>query len=103
MLPSADQAMEIFGAATEENTLSPMRQQQVVHLPAEGEVWMTGDMHDHRRNFNKLIQAVDLENNPQRHLVLHELIHGDHFDANGAEDSWQTLYRAAELKSQFPE
>ena len=94
--------MEIFGAAAEENLLSPMRQEQVVHLPAEGEVWMTGDMHDHRRNFDKLLNAVDLGNNPQRHLVLHELIHGDHVDSTGAEDSWQTLYRAAELKSNYP-
>ena len=102
MLPSADQAMEIFGSAADENLLSPMRQQQVVHLPAEGEVWMTGDLHDHRRNFDKLLRAVDLENNPQRHLILHELIHGDHYDSSGAEGSWITLYRAAELKSNFP-
>ncbi len=75
---------------------------QVIHLPAEGEVWMTGDVHDHRRNFDKLLKAADLENNPQRHLVLHELIHGDHFDAAGADDSWKTLYRAATLKCDFP-
>jgi hypothetical protein len=103
MLPSADQAMEIFGSAADENLLSPLRQQQIVHLPAEGEVWMTGDLHDHRRNFDKLLHAVDLGNNPHRHLILHELIHGDHFDNSGAEDSWQMLYRAAELKCDFPE
>jgi len=102
MLPSADQAMETFGSAADENLLSPMRQQQVVHLPAEGEVWMTGDIHDHRRNFDKLMKAVDLENNPHRHLVLHELIHGDHIDSSGAEESWKMLYRAAELKIDFP-
>ncbi len=95
--------MEVFGAAVEENQLSPLREHQVVVLPAEGEVWMTGDIHDHRRNFDKLLRAVDLPNNPQRHLILHELIHGDHFDSIGAEDSWQTLYRAAELKAEFPQ
>jgi hypothetical protein len=102
MLPNADQAMEIFGSAADENLLSPLRQQQVVHLPAEGEVWMTGDLHDHHRNFEKLLRAVKLDENPQRHLILHELIHGDHFDSNGAEGSWHTLYRAAELKADFP-
>lgn len=76
---------------------------QVVHLPAEGEVWMTGDIHDHRRNFEKLIRHADLPNNPQRHLVLHELIHGDHYDPAGAEDSWRTLVRAAELKCDYPD
>ena len=99
---NADQVVETFGAAGDENKLSPLRVEQVVHLPAEGEVWMTGDIHDHRSNFNKLLAAADLENNPQRHLVLHELIHGDHIDPSGAEDSWQLLYRAAELKCDFP-
>jgi len=98
----ADQVLETFQTAAEENQLSTLRQHQVVQLPAEGEVWMTGDIHDHRTNFRKLLAAADLGNNPQRHLVLHELIHGDHFDAKGAEGSWETLYRAAELKCDFP-
>jgi hypothetical protein len=95
--------IEALGTAADENKFSPLRQMQVVHLPSEGEVWMTGDIHDHRTNFKKLIAAADLENNPQRHLILHELIHGDHFDGSGAEDSWQMLYQAAELKCKFTE
>jgi hypothetical protein len=102
MIPSAEEAIEIFNTATEENQLSPLRDQQVVNLPMEGEVWMTGDIHDHRRNFEKLVRAVDLPNNPQRHLILHELIHGDHFDDKGAEDSWNTLIKAAALKCDHP-
>jgi hypothetical protein len=98
---SADDVIEVFDAAAEENRLSPLRQEQVVQLPAEGEVWMTGDLHDHRNNFKKLIRSSDLKANPQRHLVLHELIHGDHYDQDGAEDSWQMLYQAAVLKCDF--
>jgi hypothetical protein len=101
-IPSAEQAIETFSTAAEENVLSQLRHQQVVHLPPEGQVWMTGDIHDHRRNFDKLLHAADLRNHPDRHLVLHELIHGDHFDASGAEGSWITLYRAAELKCDLP-
>ena len=97
-----DHVIEVFATATEENQLSSLRQQQVVTLPEEGEVWVSGDLHDHRSNFNKLLAAADLGNNPQRHLILHELIHGDYFDERGADGSWQTLYRAAELKSDFP-
>src|SRR4051812_19599460 len=103
MHPSADQVVETLGAASDENRMEPLRQDQVVHLPVDGELWMTGDLHDHRRNFEKLVLAADLGNNPQRHLVLHELIHGDHYDASGAEESWVTLYRVAELKCDFPE
>lgn len=103
MQPTADQVVETLGAAADENRMSPLRQEQVVNLPAEGELWMTGDLHDHRRNFDKFVRAADLGNNPQRHVVLHELIHGDHYDVNGAEESWVTLHRAAELKCDFPE
>src|SRR5688572_7268011 len=103
MQPTSDQVVETLGAAADENKMSALRQEQVVHLPEERELWMPGDIHDHRRNFEKLLRAVDLGNNPQRHLVLHELIHGDRFDADGAEESWFTLYQAAELKCDFPE
>jgi hypothetical protein len=99
---SADIVLEAFGCATEENQVDPLRTGQVVHLPPEGEVWMTGDIHDHRRNWDKLIKYADLANNPQRHLILHELIHGDHYDATGAEGSWRMLFEAAQLKCDYP-
>lgn len=99
---SAEHAIEVFSNATEENSLCSFRQNQVIYLPAEGEVWMTGDLHDHRRNFDKLIKAADLANNPRRHLVLHELIHGDRIDESGCDGSWEMLYKAAELKCDYP-
>lgn len=99
---NADHVIEVFNSATEENQLCSRRQHQVVYLPNEGEVWVTGDLHDHRRNLDRFVKAADLGNNPQRHVVLHELIHGDRIDANGCDGSWQTLYRAAELKCDYP-
>jgi hypothetical protein len=99
---SAERAIEAFQIASEENEISSLREFNLVSLPGEGELWMTGDIHDHRRNFDRITRNADLGNNPQRHLVLHELIHGDRFDASGAEGSWETLYKAAELKCDFP-
>jgi len=96
-----DQVIETLETATEENNVSSARAGQVVNLPAQGEVWVTGDLHDHRRNFEKFVVAADLANNPQRHIVLHEMIHGEHFDENRAEDSWQMLFWAADLKCAF--
>ncbi len=96
-----DQVIETLETATEENNVSSARAGQVVNLPAEGEVWVSGDLHDHRRNFEKFVVAADLANHPQRHIVLHEMIHGEHFDENRAEDSWQMLYWAADLKCAF--
>ncbi len=102
MSPSPDRVIEAFNIASEENEISPLREYNLVRLPGEGELWMTGDMHDHRRNFDKVVRAADLDNNPRRHLVLHELIHGDRFDASGAEGSWEILFKAAELKCDYP-
>jgi Calcineurin-like phosphoesterase len=102
MSPSAERVIEAFQIATEENEISPLRSFNVVNLPAEGELWMTGDLHDHRRNYEKLIRHAALDENPKRHLVLHELIHGERFDATGAEGSWHMLFQAAELKCDFP-
>jgi hypothetical protein len=99
-LDSAE-VIETFETAAEENRLSSFRHDQTITLPPIGEVWMTGDIHDHRTNFAKLVRHADLGQHPDRHLVLHELIHGDHYDPQGAEDSWQTLYKAAELKCNF--
>lgn len=99
----ADRVIETFECAAEESQREVGRKGQVVELPAEGEVYMTGDLHDHRRNYDKLLRAANLANNPDRHLILHEIIHGDYFDQSGAEESWQTLYRAAELKCDLPD
>ena len=103
MSPNAERVVETFQIASDENHSSALRKFNTVILPPEGELWMTGDIHDHRRNFEKVVRHTDLGNHPDRHLVLHELIHGDRFDADGAEDSWQMLFQAAELKADFPE
>jgi hypothetical protein len=102
MVSNADTVVETLGTATEENQISRYREHQVVNLPAEGEVWIAGDIHDHRRNFEKLVRGADLANNPRRHLILQELIHGDHVDEKGAEESWKILVQAAELKCEHP-
>jgi len=99
---NADEVIETFGCGTEENQIDALRSGQVINLPSESEVWVTGDLHDHRRNLDKLMSVIDLPSNPNRHLILHEVIHGDYYDANGAEGSWETLYRVAQLKCDFP-
>ncbi|MEM8873701.1 MAG: metallophosphoesterase [Planctomycetota bacterium] len=100
---TADEVSETFEAARDELMLDPYRDGQVVRLQENAELWVTGDLHDQRTNFSKLLATADLGDNPRRHLLLHELIHGSYFDPNGAEDSWKMLYRAAELKCDFPE
>ena len=55
--PNYEQVLETLECATEENKLASERTGQVVNLPAQGEIWITGDIHDHRRNFEKFVAA----------------------------------------------
>ena len=103
MSTESEQIVDVFGNATDLNLSNPLRNEQLITLEPGGEVWIAGDVHDHRRNFEKLTKSADLANNPQRHLILQELIHGEHFDQSGGEVSWQTLYKAAQLKTEFPD
>ncbi|MEL7237598.1 MAG: metallophosphoesterase family protein [Planctomycetota bacterium] len=100
---SAEQVVETFEAAKEELQLDDKRQGQTVTLPATGTLVVAGDLHDNRTNWRKLKHVAALDQGPDRHLVLQELIHGDHFDNEGREDSWTMLYQAAELLLDFPE
>ena len=100
---TADHVTETFEAAKEELLLADKRNGQIVTLPSEGTLFVAGDLHDNRTNFRKLLHVADLGSDPSRHLVLQELIHGDHFDSQGREDSWTMLYKAAELLLDFPE
>ena len=57
MSPTADHVIETFEQAAEENLDEPLLRFQVINLPDHGELWMSGDLHDHRRNFDKLVRA----------------------------------------------
>src|SRR5947209_5107047 len=64
-----DRVIEVLETAAEENKVSSLRAAQVVNLPADGEVWVTGDLHDHRRNFEAFIAGVKRDFGSRRHLV----------------------------------
>jgi Icc-related predicted phosphoesterase len=77
------------------------RRGNVIHLPAEGNLIITGDLHGHRRNFERMVHYADLDNNPDRHIVLQEIIHGGPEDSNGGCLSYQLLLKAIRYKLSF--
>ncbi|MGD8787300.1 MAG: metallophosphoesterase [Phycisphaerales bacterium] len=79
------------------------RRGNVIHLPAEGNLIITGDLHGHRRNFERMVNYADLDNNPDRHIVLQEIIHGGPEDSNGGCLSYQLLLEAIRYKLSFPD
>lgn len=97
-----DVAIALFRQAAEASLNHPLRQGSAVHLPSTGELIMTGDLHDHVLNLRKIAHYADLENHPDRHVILHELIHGGH-TVDGRDMSVRTLARAAAYKIAYPQ
>ena len=78
-----------------------MRKGQLLDFAAPGEVIMTGDLHGHERNFDKIVRFAALNDNPHRHLILHELLHEPTACEQGC-FSFRLLERALRLQKIFP-
>ena len=94
--------IELLSKAAQATSEDSCRDGNIVHLPAAGSVIMTGDIHGHRRNFERVVSFADLPNNPDTHVILHEIIHGGPEDTKGGCLSYKLLFDVARYKLQFP-
>lgn len=79
------------------------RKGNIISLPGDCTLIATGDIHGHRRNFERVVTYADLVRNPRTHVLLHELIHGGTEDDCGGCLSYQLLFDAVEYKLRFPD
>jgi hypothetical protein len=96
-------AIDTFRHAAELNLSDPLRHGSLLCFANYGQVVMTGDLHGHRRNFEKLVRYCQLESTPVRHVILHELMHEEPEGLRGADRSVELLLNAAQWKTFFPE
>ncbi len=99
----ADEAARIFRTAARLNLESALRRGSVVHLPDYGQAVMTGDLHGHTKNFEKLRKYAMLERAGARHVILHEMIHADLETLHSEDHSHELLLACARYKCEFPE
>lgn len=78
------------------------RKNNIIHLPEKGELIASGDIHGHRRNFERIRNLADLENNPERHVVFQEVIHGGTHDNKNDCPSFRVLLDVFRYKIKFP-
>lgn len=97
----AQAACQLLRDASAANLDEKRRHGSIVDLPRTGTLWVTGDLHDARDNLRKMIKLVRWQD-PDHHLILHELIHGPRL-TNNCDFSYRTLLDAAALKVRFPE
>ena len=95
--------IDLLNKGIETGNADKFRRGNVIHLPAEGSLIITGDIHGHRRNFERIVTFADLPNNPQRHIILQEIIHGGPEDSQGGCLSYQLLFDAIRYKLTFPD
>ncbi len=99
---STREVISVLQHAAELNLHDPLRFRQMIHLPTRGEVFVTGDLHNHRRNFEKFVKISALDIHPERHVILQELIHGGALGSQGEDRSLDMLVDAADWALQFP-
>jgi hypothetical protein len=94
-----------FRRATEANRQMPGRQGSTIVLSPElaDEVMITGDVHGHRANFDRIRQIAALDEFPHRHLVIQEICHGGSSYPGGGCMSHTILEDAAELVAKHPQ
>ena len=95
--------IDLLNRAAEANRADRFRRGNLICLPAEGSLVVTGDIHGHRRNFERAVAYADLTANPDRHIVLQEIIHGGPEDSKGGCLSYQLLFDVARYKLTFPD
>ncbi len=95
--------IDLLKKAVEANNNDSFRRGNLIHLPASGNLIITGDIHGHRRNFEKIVTFANLDNNPDRHIILQEIIHGGPEDLQGGCLSYTLLFDVARYKCSFPE
>lgn len=101
MIPQ--EMIDLFEAGCKANTNDRFRRGNVIELGAAGKLVVAGDIHGHRRNFERICNFADLENNPDQHLILQEIIHGGIADEAGGCLSFELLAEAVRLKLEFPD
>lgn len=101
--PDAVLAAETYRRAAQLNWEEANRKGGVIELPGYGQAVMTGDLHGHRRNFDKLQKYAMLDRVAARHVILHEMIHEELQGPADVDTSHELLLRAAEYKCQYPD
>lgn len=96
-------SIQLCRDGAELNRSCRFRKGNIINLPEMGKVIIAGDLHGHRRNFERIKKVADLANNHWTHVVLQEIIHGGPEDDHGGCLSWQLLFDAIRYKIEFPD
>jgi len=95
--------IDLLNNGAQANYADKFRRGNLIRLPADGSLVVSGDIHGHRRNFERIISFADLPSKPDRHVVLQEIIHGGPEDPAGGCLSYKLLFDVVRYKLRFPD
>jgi hypothetical protein len=103
-IPTDSQTViDVYHRAADENRNDHLLDGATLYLPDYGQVVMTGDMHGHLGNFDKLVKYCMLGAAKARHVIMHEMIHQELVGLDDVDMSHELLYEAAHWKCAFPD
>lgn len=91
----------LFQDATSSLYADKYRRGDVIVLPPEGDLIISGDIHGNLENLKRIFEAADLEKNPKRHVIVHELVHNIYNDDFQGDYSYECLQEVAQWKNHF--
>ncbi|MBE0536124.1 MAG: metallophosphoesterase [Phycisphaerae bacterium] len=94
--------IELCRQGIEVNGGSAFRVGNVIHLPPAGRVIVTGDLHGHRRNFERVVAFADLGHHPETYVVFQEILHGGPEDEAGGCLSFKLFFDVLKYQLEFP-
>jgi hypothetical protein len=95
--------IDLLISGVEAGNADRFRRGNLIHLPCDVQLIATGDIHGHRRNFERIVAFADLANNHDTHILLQEIIHGGPKDAQGGCLSHKLLFDIVRYKLNFPD
>jgi hypothetical protein len=98
-----DVVTDLMAKGVKANYADRFRSGNLVRLPARGDLVVTGDIHGHRRNFERILTFAGLDSNPERHVIFQEIIHGGPEDKQGGCLSFELLFELVRYKLDFPD
>ena len=93
--------IDLLKKGEQANKADCFRKGNLIVLPRKGSLIVAGDIHGHRRNFERTVAWADLKNNPERHVLLQEIIHGGPTDEKGGCLSYKLLFDVIRYKITF--
>ena len=103
MKPMPQQTINLCHDAAAVNLSTKFRRGNIIQLPDTGRLIVTGDLHGHRKNLEKIIALADLENNPDTHIIFQEILHGGKQDEYGGCISFMLLFDILKMQLRFPD